>query len=106
VLRAIATPLVTGYAVFVAMVLVARRRPVPRPRGLHAVTPRRLREMVETLVGGYIAFLAIVFVFHVWLAGERTGIAEAVWGGAFLSSLAVVTAMISSLIIRHTSKRA
>jgi hypothetical protein len=106
VLRAIVPPLVTGYAVFVTMVLVARRRPVPRPRRLRSVTPRRPREIVETIVGGYVAFLAIVLVFHVWLAGEGDAIAEAMWGAAFLSSLAVVTALISSLITRRTSKGA
>jgi hypothetical protein len=105
VLRAIVPPLVTGYAAFVAMVLVARRRPVPRPRGLRAVTPQRPRHVVETVAGGYVAFLVIVLVFHVGLAGEREGFDEAVWGGAFLCAIAVGTALLSSIVVRPRTRR-
>jgi hypothetical protein len=48
-----------------------------------------------------VAFLVIVLVFHVWLAGERDAFASAVWGGAFLTSIAAVAALGSSLIGRR-----
>ena len=70
-LRAVVPPLAAGYAVFVAMVLVARRRPVPRPRRQHDPLTAPRTHAIGTTLGGYIAFLAIVLVFHVWLAEER-----------------------------------
>jgi hypothetical protein len=101
-LRAVIPPLVTGYAVFVAMVLLGRRRPVPRPRGLLRPEPSPgSGRLVGTILGGYAVFLVIVLVFHVWLARERDGFAEAVWGGAFLSALAVMVAFASSFLTRR-----
>jgi hypothetical protein len=99
VLRQVLPPLVTAYAIFVAMVLVARRRPVPTGRttdGRATHTP--IAAMVRTTVGGYAAFLAIVLVFHVWLAGESDAFVDAVSGGAFLSGIALLMAVGSSLI--------
>jgi len=55
---------------------------------------------VWTTVGGYIAFLVIVLIFHVWLAGDTDAFASALWGGAFLSGITVVVALVSSLIGR------
>jgi hypothetical protein len=88
VLRAVLPPLVTAYAIFVAMVLLARRRPVERPHG-GAGGPVPARGVLETVAGGYVAFLAVVLVFHVWLAGEPDALASAAWGGVFLASLAI-----------------
>jgi hypothetical protein len=48
-----------------------------------------------------VAFLVIVLVFHVWFAGERDAFASAVRGGAFLSGIAAVAALGSSLIGRR-----
>jgi hypothetical protein len=101
-LRAVVPPLVAGYVVFVAMVLVARRRPVPRPRGRFA--PRR-DHVVGTMLGGYVAFLAIVLVFHVWLAEEHDAFVDAVWGGAFLTVVALGAAVASATITRRTKRR-
>lgn len=102
-LRAVVPPLVAGYAVFVAMVLLARRRPVPRPRGRSTSAGRP--GVVATMLGGYVAFLVIVLVFHVWLAEERDAFAEAVWGGAFLTAVAFGAAVGSALITRRTTRR-
>ena len=52
-------------------------------------------------VGGYVAFLVIVLIFHVWLAAESEAFASAVWGGAFLSGILVVVALASSLTERR-----
>jgi len=105
VLRAVIPPLAAGYAVFVAMVLVARRRPVPRPRRQHDSPSAPWTHVVGTMLGGYIAFLAIVLVFHVWLAEERSAFASAVWGGAFLLSVALVTAAASAMLARRRAGR-
>lgn len=98
-LRQVLPPLVTAYAVFVAMVVLARRRPVPRPRG----RPARMRpsDTVRTALGGYVAFLVIVLVFHAWLAEEPNAFVSAIWGGAFLLGIALVLAVGSSLLARR-----
>jgi hypothetical protein len=75
VLRAIVPPLVATYAVFVAMVILAWRRPAPRPGRLEKPpepTPESTGSVLATASGGYVMFLVIVLVFHVWLAGEST----------------------------------
>ena len=105
-LRQVLPPLVTAYAIFVAMVVLARRRPVPRPHGRGERSAReRVSSVVVTTVGGYAAFLVIVLIFHVWLAGETDAFASAVWGGAFLSGITVVAALGSSLIGRRGQRR-
>ena len=105
-LRQVLPPLVTAYAIFAAMVLIARRRPVPRPHGRGDRSARvRVSRVVWTAVGGYVAFLVIVLIFHVWLAGETDAFANALWGGAFLSGITVVAALGSSLIGRRSRQR-
>jgi Family of unknown function (DUF6256) len=89
--RVIVPPLVTAYAIFVAMVVRAWRGPVtPSPR-----TPTT-RDIAWTIVGGYLMFLAIVAVFHVALAGQRGAFRSAVWGGAFLLLGAAVMYVVCS----------
>jgi uncharacterized membrane protein len=106
VLRQVLPPLVTAYAIFVAMVLLARRRPVPRTHGRGDRSARvRVSRVVWTTVGGYIAFLVIVLIFHVWLAEDTDAFASALWGGAFLSGITMVAALGSSLIGRRSRRR-
>jgi hypothetical protein len=94
--------LITAYAVFVAMVILALRRPMARPPARSVVATRaRLPSIVRTTVGGYIAFLVIVVIFHVRLAEESDAFASAVWGGAFLSGIALAIAWSSSLLGRR-----
>ena len=105
-LRAVLPPLVTAYAVFVAMVVLAQRRPVSRPLGRGDGSVRvPLRRVVRMTVGGYVAFLVIVLIFHVWLAAESEAFASAVWGGAFLSGILLVVALASSLTERRHLRR-
>ena len=100
-LRVVVPPLVTIYAIFIAMVLLAWRRPAPRPRGLGRGTDRTGRSRAaETMLGGYAAFLLVVLVFHVWIAGETAALASALWGGAFLCAVALVFAAGSALTRR------
>jgi hypothetical protein len=90
VLKVVLPPLAAAYAAFVVMVVVARRRPVPRRHGRErSFGPSGRASVVGTVVGGYVAFLIIVLVFHVWIAGEGDVLWSAAWGGAFLSSVAL-----------------
>ena len=94
--------MITAYALFAAMVVLAWRRPVARPivRG-EGSTRVRLGRVVRTTAGGYVAFLAIVLIFHVWLAKEPDAFVNALWGGAFLCGIALSVAWGSSLIGRR-----
>jgi hypothetical protein len=105
VLRAVLPPLITAYALFAAMVVLAWRRPVARPiaRG-EGSTRVRLGRVVRTAVGGYVTFLAIVLIFHVWLAKEPDAFVDALWGGAFLSGIALSAAWCTSLLGRRSRR--
>jgi hypothetical protein len=103
VLRSIVPPLVAAYVAFVVMVILARRRPgPPRPRW-HARTHAPEREsqgsFLATATCGYVVFLAIVLVFHVWLAGESDALGSAVWGGLFLSVTALGASAFTTLVV-------
>jgi hypothetical protein len=95
VLRQAIPPLVTAYAIFVAMVVVTRRRPVPRPRGPDGAAGRPLVSVLGTVIGGYLGFLAIVLIFHVWLGGEDDAFRSALGGGALLLAVAFALALVS-----------
>jgi hypothetical protein len=105
VLRAVLPPLITAYVLFAAMVFLAWRRPVARPiaRG-EGSTRRRLGQVVRTTVGGYVAFLAVVLIFHVWLAKEPDAFVNALWGGAFLCGITLSLACCSSLLGRRSRR--
>jgi hypothetical protein len=77
--REILPPLVCGYALFVAMVIVEWRRPVGAKlqRG-------RPRDVIIMVAGGYLAFLLIVAIFHVVLARDAGAFLSALVGGGFL----------------------
>ncbi len=93
VLRTVVVPLLSAYAVFLGVVLYAWRHPAPEMR--HAAWrgdgrwTGLLRHVAATTAGGYVCFLTIVLVFHVWIAGQRGALASAVRGGGFLSLLAM-----------------
>jgi hypothetical protein len=106
VLRVVLPPVLAAFAIFAAMAVVAWRRSVPRPRGLgdHLGTAS-LRHIVSEIVGGYVAFLAIVVIFHVWVAGDRAALVSAIGGGAFLCGVLVAVAAIWSLIQRRNLRQ-
>jgi len=82
--RVVVPPLVTAYAIFVVMVVRAWCYGSREPR-VRSLAPR---EIVWTVVGGYLVFLAIVAVFHVGLAGQHGALRSAATGGAFLLATA------------------
>jgi hypothetical protein len=79
VLRHVVAPIAAGYAVFAAVVIVAWRRPAAV-----AEPARTSRAVLVTFIGGYVVFLGIVAVFHVWLSGDRGAFASAATGGPVL----------------------
>jgi hypothetical protein len=84
------------------MAVVAWRRTVPRPRGSwdDAVTPS-LPHIVQEIVGGYVACLVIVLIFHVWIADDPAAFISTIGGTAFLCGILVVVASSGSLIRRR-----
>ena len=94
----ILAPLVSVWVLFLGIVAYAIRHPAPLPPA--TVAPRR-RSIVATAAGGYAVFVAIVVVFHVWLAGERQALASALWGGAFLIACGAVPVLLRSLAGRR-----
>jgi hypothetical protein len=105
VLRAVVPPLAAGYAVFVAMVLVARRRPVPRPRRQHDPLTAPRTHAIGTTLGGYIAFLGDRPRVPRLARRGTEAFASAVWGGAFLSSVALAGAAVSAMLARRNAGR-
>jgi hypothetical protein len=99
-LRHVVAPIVAAYAVFVAVVVAAWRRPV-------AITepPRTTRAGIVTLAGGYVCFLAIVAVFHVWLSGDRHALASAATGGPALLLICAPGFALLSWIARGLRRR-
>jgi protein-S-isoprenylcysteine O-methyltransferase Ste14 len=77
--RVIVPPLVTAYAIFVVIVVRAWHGP-----SATSPTPPTARQILATVVGGYLVFLLIVAVFHVALAGQHHALLGAATGGAFL----------------------
>ena len=88
IIERVIVPVGSAYALFAGIALYAWRHPVPKPRrdDAWAVDLRpTVRYVVNTAVGGYLGFLAIVLVFHVAIAGQRGALRSAVFGGAFLA---------------------
>ena len=106
-LKVVLRPLTAAYGALVVMEVVARRRPVARPHGrdrCFGLSGHARAGVVGTVVGGYVAFPVIVLVFHVWIAGEGDVLWSAVWGGAFLCSLALAIWAGLSLIGRRVAR--
>ena len=101
--RAVMPPLIVAYAIFVVMVLSARRSPVARPRARTAWLGTRRRGLIPylaaTAAGGYVVFLAIVATFHAWLGAEDDALESALVEGGILA-LAVLALFASSAASR------
>jgi peptidoglycan/LPS O-acetylase OafA/YrhL len=105
-IRVVLPPLVAAYVIFVAMVVLAVRRPAPRSQGLdRGSTSRWWRRVVTTLVGGYAAFLVVVLVFHAWIAREPNALASALRGGAFLCGVTLALAATTALVGRRRAAK-
>jgi len=94
-------PVLSAYALLIGVVLYAIRHPdAGRPAERVAGWGPRLRLIAITVGGGYASFLAIVLVFHVWIAGQRGALVSALRGGAFLCAVTAGAFVLGSAIER------
>ena len=106
ILRDVVIPVGSAYALLIGVVLYAVRHPdAGRPRDRRVGWRPRLRLIAVTVAGGYTCFLAIVLVFHVWIAGQHGAMASAIRGGAFLAVIAAMTFVFGSGLERIRRRR-
>lgn len=92
ILREVVPPLLTIYALVVAMLVSLRRGWPPRR------SARSLGEVAATIAFGYVAFLLIVLVFMTLATGDETALPAAVWEGAALLAIAIPAFAVLSAI--------
>jgi len=94
-------PVLSAYAVLIGVVLYAVRHPdAGCPSEPASDWGPRIRLIAITVAGGYACFLAIVLVFHVWIAGQRGALSSAMRGGAFLGAVSAGAFVVGSAIER------
>jgi hypothetical protein len=102
VLRTVVAPLVATYGMLVALIFYASRHPrPPRAPARDVDLPRLVRHVIATTAGGFVIFLGIVAVFHVWLAGQPTAFGDALVGGGFLAASAAIAFVLFSTVERR-----
>ena len=102
VIRHDVVPLLSAYLLLVGMLLYhrrQRRRRGPQPedpiRGWPPTYRGLVRFLVNTAVGGYLAFMAMILLYNVLLGGEDVRlIRDAVTGGAWLGLGVAVPALL------------
>jgi hypothetical protein len=99
-LRTVVVPLVATSALFAGLTWYAWRHP-PTPCSADLGALRLVRHVLVTVAGGFVAFLAIVLVFHVWLAGQWAAFRDGLAGGGFLAVCAVVGFLALSAVERR-----
>jgi hypothetical protein len=101
-LRTAVVPVVSAYALIAGIVLYAARHPEPAGASRHRFEWRpRLILIGATVFGGYLVFLAIVLVFHVWLVGQRGVLSSAIVQGTFLAATSVLAFVLLSAMERR-----
>jgi hypothetical protein len=102
--RRIVPPLVTTFVVFLLLVRYHLRHAEPtEPAASRSGWPVFLRYLAATAAGGYGMFLAIVLVFHVWLARDHAAMGSAVAGGAALLGIVLPAVVLAEWIARRRS---
>ena len=98
-LRDVVVPIVSAYVLLAAVVVYAARHPgAGRPERPGAGWRSRLRLIAVTVGGGYVCFLAIVLVFHVWVVGQRGAMSSALHGGTFLAVVCAAAFLLGSVV--------
>ncbi len=102
--RRIVPPLVTTFVVFLLLVRyhVRHREPTEAPPS-RASRPAFLRYLGATVAAGYGMFLAIVLVFHVWLARDHAALRNAAAGGAALLAIVLLAFVLMEWLARRRS---
>jgi hypothetical protein len=106
-LRSAVVPVASAYLLIAGIVLYAAKHPEPAAPSRHRVEWRpRLILIGATVFGGYLVFLAIVLVFHVWLVGQRGVMWKAIVQGLFLAATSVLAfVLLSTMERRHQGRR-
>jgi hypothetical protein len=95
----VVVPVVSAYAVLICVVLyAARHSETDAPVGRSVGWRGRMRLIFITVAGGYGCFLAIVYVFHVLVAGQRAAMSSALRGGAFLAVTSAAAFLFGSIV--------
>jgi hypothetical protein len=99
VVRDVVVPVLSAYVLMAwVVVYAARHHRAGRPqRPAHGWRPR-LRLIAVTVGGGYVCFLVIVLVFHVWVVGQRGAMASALRGGTFLAAVCAAAFLLGSVV--------
>ena len=102
--RRIVPPLVTTFVVFLLLVRYHVRHADPaEPAPSHPSMSGFLRYLAATAAAGYAIFVAIVLVFHVWLARDDAALRSAVAGGAALLAIALPAFVLAEWFERRRS---
>jgi len=102
--RRIVPPLVTTFVVFLLLVRyhVGHAQPTEPPLS-RLPWPVFIRYLAATAAAGYGMFLAIVLVFHVWLARDHAALRSAVAGGAALLAIVLPVFVLTEWFARRRS---
>lgn len=102
--RRIVPPLVTTFVVFFLLVRYHVRHADPaEPAPSQASIAAFVRYLATTAAAGYGMFLAIVLVFHVWLARDQAALRSAVLGGAALLAIVLPAFVLAEWFARRRS---
>ena len=105
--RRIVPPLVTTFVVFLLLVRYHVRHAEPmEPAPSRFPWPAFVRYLASTAAAGYGMFLAIVLVFHVWLARDHAALRSAVAGGAALLAIVLLVFALTEWVARQRSRSA
>ena len=102
--RRIVPPLVTTFLVFLLLVRyhVGHAQPTEPPLS-RLPWPVFIRYLAATAAAGYGMFLAIVLVFHLWLARDHAALRSAVAGGAALLAIVLPVFVLTEWFARRRS---
>jgi len=101
--RRIVPPLVTTFVVFLLLVRYYAGHAEPAEAPPSAPWPVFVRYLAATVATGYGMFLAIVLVFHVWLARDHAAFRSATAGGAALLAIVLPVFVLAEWLDRRRS---
>jgi len=102
--RRIVPPLVTTFVVFLLLVRYhVRHAETMEASPSRSSWPAFLRYLAATAAAGYGMFLAVVLVFHVWLARDHAAFRSALAGGAVLLAIVLPAFVLAEWFARRRS---
>jgi hypothetical protein len=105
--RTAVVPVASAFVLLAGIVLYAAKHPEAGVVSRHPVDWRpRLILIGWTAIGGYVVFLAIVLVFHVWIVGQRGLMRSATINGGFLAAAFSAASVLLSAFERRCKRPA